>query len=293
MEWRADCLSGRARLTAGRVVHLAVGDHHNPGEALARHIRHRTIEGREQFRAVAARSGLRLSGPDDAQVEISLAGESVLQRRQRRLGGALAIAHALACRLVDDNYRDVALWRALLFDDRVRAILPPSSGRTALLQLIARVERQSLSPITGATDLARGLTETGRLIRRPSLVIVITDFMSDHGWQRPLTTLAMRHEVVAAWITDPREGDIPDIGVITFEDPESGQQILVDTRDARLRARFQDAAEEQREAIRADLLRARVGVAELSTAAELVPQLIAFIKQREALRGRRLAPASA
>ena len=182
---------------------------------------------------------------------------------------------------------------ALLFDDRVRAILPPSSGRTALLQLIARVERQSLSPVTGATDLARGLTEAGRLIRRPSLVIVMTDFMSDHGWQRPLTTLAMRHEVVAAWITDPRERDIPDIGVVTFEDPESGRQILVDTRDARLRARFQDAAEEQRQAIRAELVRARVGVAELSTAGELVPQLIAFIKQREALRGRRLAPASA
>ncbi len=105
--------------------------------------------------------------------------------------------------------------------------------------------------------------------------------------------MALRHEVVAAWISDPREREILDVGVVTFEDPESGRQILVDTRSAALRARFQDAATAQRETIRADLLRARTAVAELSTAAELVPQLVAFIKQREAQRGRRLAPATA
>jgi uncharacterized protein (DUF58 family) len=175
---------------------------------------------------------------------------------------------------------------ALLFDERVRAILPPSSGRTALLQLIARVQRESQSPAGGTTDLARAMTEAGRLIRRRSLLIVMSDFMSADGWQRPLTTLAVRHEVVAVWITDPRERDIPDVGVVTFEDPEGGQQILVDTRDARLRARFQAAADEQREAIRTDLHGARAAVAELSTAAELVPQLIRFLKQREAQRGR-------
>lgn len=182
---------------------------------------------------------------------------------------------------------------ALLFDDRVRSIIPPSAGRTALLQLIARMERTAESPAEGPTDLGRALKEAGRLIRRPSMMVLISDFMTPGGWQQPLSSLAIRHEVIAVWITDPREGEIPDVGVVTFEDPESGQQILVDTRSAHLRARFQDAAEEQRETIRADLVRARAAVAELSTAAELVPQLVAFIKQREAQRGRRLARASA
>ena len=99
--------------------------------------------------------------------------------------------------------------------------------------------------------------------------------------------------MVAAWITDPREREIPDVGVVPFEDPESGEQILVDTRSAHLRARFQEAAGAQRETIRADLLRARAAIAELSTAAEVVPQLVAFIKQREAQRGHRVARASA
>ena len=180
---------------------------------------------------------------------------------------------------------------ALLFDERVRAIMPPSAGRTALLQLIARIERAAEHPAEGSTDLGRALTEAGRLIRRPSLIIILSDFMTPAGWQQPLSALALRHEVIAALVTDPREGEIPDVGVVTFEDPESGQQILVDTRSVALRARFQDAAETQRETIRDDLMRARTAVAELSTAAEVVPQLVAFIKQREAQRGRRLAPA--
>ena len=179
---------------------------------------------------------------------------------------------------------------ALLFDERVRAIVPPSSGRTALLQMIARVERASSGPAAGTTDLARALTEAGRLIRRRCLLIVLSDFMAADGWQRPLGSLAVRHEAVAVCITDPREREIPDVGVVTFEDPESGQQILVDTRDVRLRTRFQDAANGQRETIRDDLVRARAAVAEVSTAAELIPQLIRFIKQREAQRGRPHAP---
>ena len=200
---------------------------------------------------------------------------------------------------------------ALLFDDRVRSIIPPSAGRTALLQLLARLERTangeeipspssgSLPPHAGegrgggSTDLARALTEAGRLIRRTSMMILISDFMTPGGWQQPLSSLAIRHEVVAVWITDPREGEIPDVGVVTFEDPESGAQILVDTRSAHLRARFQEAAAAQRGTIRADLVRARAAVAELSTEAELVPQLVAFITQREAQRGRPLTPVSA
>lgn len=178
---------------------------------------------------------------------------------------------------------------ALLFDERVRAIIPPSAGRTALLQLIARLDRATQNPTDAPTDLGRALREAGRLIRRPSLMIVISDFMTPAGWQQSLRTLAIRHEVIAVWIRDPREGEIPDVGVVTFEDPESGRQILVDTRSQKLRARFQDAAEEQRQGIRDDLVRARSAVAEMSTDAELVPQLVRFIKQREAERSQPLA----
>lgn len=177
---------------------------------------------------------------------------------------------------------------ALLFDNRVRAIVPPSSGRTALLRLVARLETAGAGE-SEPTDLARVIGEAGRLMRRPSLVMLLTDFMSADGWQRPLSSLALRHEVVAVWLFDPREREIPDVGVVTFEDPETGRQLIVDTRDGRLRSRFAEAALEQREAIRAQLHRCRVGVAELDTGSELVPQMVRFIKERDAERSVRHA----
>lgn len=173
---------------------------------------------------------------------------------------------------------------ALLFDEKVRDIIPPASGRNALLQLIARVERRSQEGGDGQTNLAQVLREAGHLMRRASLLFVLSDFMTPDGWQQPMRTLAMRHETVAIWIVDPREREIPDVGVVTFEDPETGRQLLVDTADARLRARFQAAAEQQRQSLRGELRRCRVGVAEVSTESELVPQLVRFMKEREMLR---------
>ncbi len=180
---------------------------------------------------------------------------------------------------------------ALLFDDRVRSIVPPAAGRNALLQLIARVERAAGAASDRQTNLASVLAEAGHLIRRPSLILIISDFMTADGWQQPMRTLGVRHEVLAVWVVDPRERDIPDVGVVTFEDPESGEQLLVDTSDRKLRSRFQAAAEAQRESLRAEMRRCRVDVAEVSTDRELVPQLVGFIKQRETLKSRPAAMA--
>src|SRR3982074_1010395 len=85
---------------------------------------------------------------------------------------------------------------ALLFDDRVRSIIPPPAGRPALLQLIARMERAAESPADGPTDLGRALTEAGRLIRRPSMMVLFSDFITPGGWQKPLSALAIRHEII-------------------------------------------------------------------------------------------------
>jgi uncharacterized protein (DUF58 family) len=178
---------------------------------------------------------------------------------------------------------------ALLFGERVHTVVRPAAGRTALLQLINRVEHAGAAAAAGNTDLGRALTEAGHLIRRPSLILVISDFMTPDGWQRPLTSLGLRHEVVSIWITDPREAEIPDIGVVTFEDPESGNQLLVDTGNARLRARFQAAAETEHRRIKDELIKARTAVGEFSTGTDVVPQLVQFLKQREAQRGHRMA----
>jgi len=90
-------------------VHLAIGDHHYAGEALARYLRHRPIECREQPGPVVAGTGLRLSRPDYAEVEVTLPGELIFECGERGLGRVLPVANTLARRLVDDDDRDVAL----------------------------------------------------------------------------------------------------------------------------------------------------------------------------------------
>jgi uncharacterized protein (DUF58 family) len=173
---------------------------------------------------------------------------------------------------------------ALLFDQSVHQVISPVAGRAALLRLIAQVDRGMVPlGVSRPTDLGRALLEAGRLIRRRSLVVVVSDFLSPVRWGLPLRSLALRHEVIAACVSDPREQDIPDIGVVTFEDVENGTQLQVDTGSRRLRERFRLAAQEQRRWIHQEVLASGAGLFELTTAEELLPQLVRFFQQRRAL----------
>ena len=173
---------------------------------------------------------------------------------------------------------------ALLFDQSVHQVMSPVSGRAGLLRLIAQVDRGMIPLDTGRpTDLGRALLEAGRLIRRRSLVMVVSDFLAPEQWGLPLKSLSLRHEVVAARVWDPREHEIPDVGIVTFEDAENGTQLQVDTSSRRLRERFKQAAEEQRRWICQQILGSGAGLLELTTAEELLPQLVGFFQQRRAL----------
>jgi uncharacterized protein (DUF58 family) len=170
---------------------------------------------------------------------------------------------------------------ALIFDKGLQHIIPPSSGRAARSTLIAEATRDRGPGEDGPTDLARALLEAGRLIRRPSLVLVVSDFLTPPGWQQPLKILGLRHEVVAAVIGDPRESELPDVGLLRLEDPETKRQIEVDTGSRKLRARFHEAALEQRRELLADLRTARAAVFELSTSEDVLVQLLRLFQRVE------------
>lgn len=169
---------------------------------------------------------------------------------------------------------------AMVFDTRTRRVLPPASGHRGRLALLARLDAEAAGG-TGPTDLAGALGQAARLIRRPSLVIVVSDFLVEPGWQRPMKALSLRHEVVGARVSDPREGEIPNIGVVHFEDPETGAQVEVDTTSARLRERYRAAAEAQRAQLLADLRRAGAAALEITTGEPVLPQLVAFLRRRQ------------
>src|SRR2546423_1555651 len=123
---------------------------------------------------------------------------------------------------------------AIVFDAKVRRILPPVAGRRGRLHLVGSLDAHLSSAPTGAaTALAAALWQAVKVIRRPGLLIVISDFLAAGGWQRPMAVLGHRHELIAARVVDPTEMAVPDIGVVTFEDPEARRQLQGDTSNPR------------------------------------------------------------
>jgi uncharacterized protein (DUF58 family) len=112
------------------------------------------------------------------------------------------------------------------------------------------------------------------------VLFVVSDFISHPGWERALGFLARRHEVVAIRLCDPAETRIPDIGLLRFQDAETGEQILVDTNDRGFRRRFMAAAQEAQQGLRATFARTGVDCLELSTEDDLVDAVVRFARMR-------------
>src|SRR5262245_14405148 len=127
--------------------------------------------------------------------------------------------------------------------------LPPRQGRVGLVGLLAKLREDHDAPHDGATPLAAALRHTAAIARQRALVAVVSDFRGPIDWRSPLLDLAGRHDVVAVEIRDPREEVLPDMGELFLVDPESGRQIRVNTRDSKLRARFEVAAASERQAV--------------------------------------------
>ena len=174
---------------------------------------------------------------------------------------------------------------ALLFAERPRALVPPGTGRAHLLRLLTCLRDEPRREGGGRTDLAAALAQIRAFARRRSLILIVSDFLVPDGWQAVLGPLAHRHEVVAIRLRDRRDAEIPDVGLVAFEDPETGAQVVVDTGDRRLRERFADAAAAQDARIAADLARRGVDLLTLATDDDLVPALVRFLTVRKRRRG--------
>jgi uncharacterized protein (DUF58 family) len=174
---------------------------------------------------------------------------------------------------------------------------PARTGRAhlfGLLRLLAAAPRGAPGP---AASLSDTITDLDRAVRRRGLVVVVSDFLdpaptgtpSPSPWERALRRLAMRHQVLAVEVTDPRELELPDVGLLTLVDPETGRRREISTRSRRLRARFASAAAEQREAVRKALARAGVAHLALRTDRDWVADIVrhVYAQRRLALGGRR------
>ncbi len=174
---------------------------------------------------------------------------------------------------------------AVLYGQRVHGVLPPGLGRAHVLQLLQRMrDRPREAGPRRATVLGELLSQAGAMMPRRSMVFVVSDFISEPGWEAALGRLARRHEVLAVRLYDAAELSLPEVGVVIVEDAESGEQLLVDTQDAGFRARFEALAAAHEAALREALAAAGVDTLELATDDDLLPALLRFV----ALRRQRL-----
>lgn len=170
---------------------------------------------------------------------------------------------------------------AMLYGSGVDTVIPARGGRRHVLHLLHSMQHRPVTPEGGVTRL-RDLLESGsNLVKRRSTVFVVSDFISEPGWERPLALLARRHEVVAVRVVDPLELDLPDLGLLTMRDAETGEQVLVDTHDAGFRKRFARIAAQREAELREGFVRAGVDVLELSTDDDLVQAVVRFTDMRK------------
>jgi uncharacterized protein (DUF58 family) len=145
-------------------------------------------------------------------------------------------------------------------------VLPARGSKPGMVAL-RRMLAEGVAP-DGQHDpegMAGALRRVARLARQPGLVVVISDFREQHGWERPLGSLRVRHSVLAVEVSDPREAELPAVGHLSLVDPESGRRIEVDTSRARLRRRFAELELERRDAVARELRRLRVDQVCVST----------------------------
>ncbi|HMQ53905.1 MAG TPA: DUF58 domain-containing protein [Anaerolineae bacterium] len=173
---------------------------------------------------------------------------------------------------------------AIFYNNRVERTIPPQGGRGQVLRLINDLLKPPRPGPSSVTDL-RPLLEAGlHAIKRRSLIFIISDFMSVPGWERPLTLLNRRHEILAIRMWDPREVELPDIGPIIMEDAETGEQLYVDTGDKSFRRRFQELARQREAELNQVFKRARVDALSLSTEEDLVRAIVRFATLRRQQR---------
>ncbi len=173
---------------------------------------------------------------------------------------------------------------AVFYGSRVDLTIPARGGRLQVLRVIDELLKRPRLASSPATDLVPLFETAAQAIKRRSLIFIVSDFISEPGWERPLHQLNRRHEVIAVRLTDPREVELPDIGPLILQDAETGEQLYVATHDKRFRQRFRDAARRREETVNAAFRRAGVDAMALSTDDDLVTAIVRMSRARKKRR---------
>lgn len=166
----------------------------------------------------------------------------------------------------------------MIFAEEVELFLPPRKGRTHVLRLLR--ELLNFEPKGNGTDVSAALERMGQVLHRRALAFVISDFES-RPFERVLKVVSRQHEMVAVQVSDPREGDLPNVGLMEISDAETGERMVVDTSSGRTRREYAKLAAEREQERRRLFARARVDRVGVSTDRPFVHDLERYFRMRE------------
>jgi uncharacterized protein (DUF58 family) len=173
---------------------------------------------------------------------------------------------------------------ALFYNEGIERTIPAKGGRVQVLRIVNDLIKQPHPQRAPFTDLRPLLESCSQAIKRRSLIFIISDFICVPGWERSLSLLNRRHEVLAVRLWDPREVELPDIGPIIMEDSETGEHLYVDTHDKRFRQRFEEASRRREADVEYKFKHAGVDAISLSTDEDLVRAIVRFVTSRKQRR---------
>jgi uncharacterized protein (DUF58 family) len=173
---------------------------------------------------------------------------------------------------------------ALFYNERIERSIPAKGGRVQVLRIVNDLIKQPHPQRAPFTDLIPLLEGCSQAIKRRSLIFIISDFICAPGWEKPLSILNRRHDVLAIRLWDPREMTLPDIGPIIVEDAETGEQLYIDTHDKKFRQRFEEAGRQREADLEHKFKQAGVDALSLSTHDDLVRAIVRFVTARKQRR---------
>lgn len=166
-----------------------------------------------------------------------------------------------------------------LVTDNVEKFIPARKGRKHILQLLDILV--SFTPRSGKTNLKKSLEHVSKVVKRKSIVFVISDFIDYSEYLKPLKTLRSHHDVIALKITDPREKEIPNVGMIELEDVETDEQILVDTSDEEFRNSYSRLIAKNDSQFLTNMRKIKVDIISLLTDQDYSISVKKFFKRRD------------
>jgi len=197
---------------------------------------------------------------------------------ERRVSETAAeLCACLAFSAVSNNDK-VGLLRA---SDRIVEYIPPKKGRKHVLRVI----RELLAPPPEAhgTDIAAALEHLLRIMRKRAVVFVVSDFWAE-DWQKAMRVAAARHDVIAVSVTDPRERELPNVGLVQLRDAETGEIRLVDTGSAAVREAYRQRGQDRDAKRRETFRRLGVDLMDITVGEDYLETIMALFRMREKRR---------